>query len=232
MPQPAEISAATSKAIRQGLILLTLLSAILLGASADPTWPAAWLFLAVFAACQFLAFRSMRRRPDLLLERSKIQPGTAPWDRLILALVAFILPLLTWTAAALDHRFGWTGGIHPAWTAAGLVLVLAGLRLTQLAIDANRFFSATVRIQSDRAHTVVSDGPYAYVRHPGYAGLLAFTLGTPLALGSLRALIPAALSGIVLIVRTILEDRTLRAELAGYIEYSRRVRCRLVPLLW
>jgi protein-S-isoprenylcysteine O-methyltransferase Ste14 len=96
----------------------------------------------------------------------------------------------------------------------------------------NRFFSATVRIQADRGHVVVDRGPYRYVRHPGYAGALAFTLASPVALGSWRALIPAALTAAVLVLRTALEDRTLRAELTGYREYAGRVPGRLVPGLW
>jgi protein-S-isoprenylcysteine O-methyltransferase Ste14 len=89
-----------------------------------------------------------------------------------------------------------------------------------------------VRIQADRGQTVVSSGPYAYVRHPGYLGILALTIGTPFALGSRWALLPAALGMIVLIVRTVLEDGTLQAELAGYSEYTHRVRSRLIPRVW
>lgn len=78
--------------------------------------------------------------------------------------------------------------------------------------------------------------PAAFARAHGcrefYSGLLAFTIGTPLALGSRWALLPAALSGIVLIVRTVLEDPTLQAEWEGYAEYTVRVRSRLVPLVW
>jgi protein-S-isoprenylcysteine O-methyltransferase Ste14 len=89
-----------------------------------------------------------------------------------------------------------------------------------------------VRIQRDRGHTIVRAGPYAYLRHPGYLGLLAFTLATPLLLGSLWALLPAAGVVGVVIVRTALEDRTLQEELPGYDEYSRLVRFRLLPGMW
>jgi protein-S-isoprenylcysteine O-methyltransferase Ste14 len=89
-----------------------------------------------------------------------------------------------------------------------------------------------VRIQTDRGHTVATGGPYRFVRHPGYAGGLALTLATPFLLGSWPALIPAvALMGI-LVVRTVLEDRTLRRELPGYVEYAGRVRYRLLPGIW
>jgi len=232
LPTATEVAAASQKALIKGIVFQALLAALLFGASGDTKWIAAWLLLAVFVTAQVSAFREMKRQPDLLVERSKVQPGTKSWDKLLVALIALVVPLLTWTTAALDHRFGWTGREHVAAIAGGFALIVLGIRLMQRAIAANRFFSATVRIQSDRAQTVVSSGPYAWVRHPGYAGLLGLTIGTPLALGSRGALLPAALGAATLIVRTALEDRTLQAELAGYIDYARRVRFRLVPCIW
>jgi len=89
-----------------------------------------------------------------------------------------------------------------------------------------------VRIQSDRGQHVVDSGPYALIRHPGYAFGGLYMLGTPLALGSLWGLVPAALVLLILLVRTSWEDRTLQAELPGYREYARRVRYRLLPGFW
>lgn len=97
---------------------------------------------------------------------------------------------------------------------------------------ANRFFSSVVRIQTDRGQTVCKDGPYRFVRHPGYVGGLLFGMATPLALGSFWALIPAAVGAMLLIVRTYLEDRTLQEELPGYLEYTKEVRHRLLPRIW
>ncbi len=97
---------------------------------------------------------------------------------------------------------------------------------------ANKFFAATVRIQTDRGHTVAEGGPYRFVRHPGYAGAAAFVVALALMLGSLWALIPAAVALAAVIERTALEDRTLRRELAGYEAYARKTRYRLVPGVW
>jgi protein-S-isoprenylcysteine O-methyltransferase Ste14 len=97
---------------------------------------------------------------------------------------------------------------------------------------ANTHFEATVRIQRDRHHTVVTRGPYAYVRHPGYVGASLWALSGPLMVGSAVGLIPAVLSVLVLVVRTGLEDRTLQRELTGYAAYAQRVRHRLIPGLW
>ena len=100
------------------------------------------------------------------------------------------------------------------------------------ATSVNKFFEPSVRIQTDRGHRVIDTGPYAIVRHPGYALGYPLFLGMPLALGSLWASIPALFFGLFLIVRTILEDRTLRNELPGYKDYAQRVRYRLVPGVW
>jgi protein-S-isoprenylcysteine O-methyltransferase Ste14 len=232
VPSANEIIAATRKALVKGIVFQGFLAGVLFGGSGDGRWGAAWLLLVVFLTTQVAAFREMQRQPDLLVERSKVQPGTKPWDKLLVTLLALVVPLLTWITAALDHRFGWTGRGQIALVAPGFALLAIGMKLMQWAIAENRFFAATVRLQTDRGQTVVSSGPYAFMRHPGYTGMLAMTIGTPLALGSRWALLPAALGVVTLIVRTVLEDCTLQAELPGYADYTRRVRCRLVPQVW
>jgi len=232
MVPASEIAAATRKALIKAIVFQGLLAGLLLGGSGDARWVAAWLLLAVFVTAQLAAFREMKRKPDLLVERTTLQPGTKSWDKLLVALLAIVVPLTVWMTAALDHRYGWTGREPIVLAAAGFILIVLGVRLTQWAIAQNRFFAATVRIQNDRGQTVVSTGPYGYVRHPGYVGMLALTIGTPLALGSEWALLPTAVGVAVLIVRTALEDRTLQAELPGYVDYTRRVRFRLVPYVW
>jgi protein-S-isoprenylcysteine O-methyltransferase Ste14 len=97
---------------------------------------------------------------------------------------------------------------------------------------ANAYFSMVVRIQEDRGHAVVTDGPYRFVRHPGYLGSILFALATPLVLGSLWAFVPCGLGAVLFIVRTALEDKTLQKELPGYREYAERVRYRLLPGIW
>jgi protein-S-isoprenylcysteine O-methyltransferase Ste14 len=96
----------------------------------------------------------------------------------------------------------------------------------------NRFFSAIVRIQKERGHTVVTTGPYRIVRHPGYLGAILHSFALPLLLGSVWGLMPAAVVVVGILVRTIVEDRVLRAQLEGYPEYARRVRFRLLPGVW
>jgi len=96
----------------------------------------------------------------------------------------------------------------------------------------NIYFSTAVRIQYDRGHTVASGGPYCYIRHPGYLGMIIYHLSTPIILGSLWALIPASLTVTLFIIRTLLEDNTLKNKLEGYKEYAERVEYRLMPGVW
>lgn len=235
MPQTVEDGALASAARKwrvKSPVFLALMALVFFAGSGCFRWPEAWLFILLTAATQATLYRIlMKVSPGLLIERASMQQATKPWDKAIAPLVAVVLPLAAWIVAALDHRFGWS---HPALLARalGFVTAVAGVALMMWAMAANRFFSATVRIQPERGHTVVSHGPYAYVRHPGYIGLIAYTLATAPALGSDYALVPAVLCVAVLILRTALEDRTLHAELPGYREYALRVRARLVPLVW
>ncbi|MDQ8757088.1 isoprenylcysteine carboxylmethyltransferase family protein [Sphingosinicella sp. LHD-64] len=145
---------------------------------------------------------------------------------LLPALVA-ILPV-----GALD-----AGPVHwstvPGWLVAlGYAAMLAGIAVTAWAQAVNPFFEPGVRIQSERHHHVVDTGPYRLVRHPGYVAALLLFFGMALALGSLWALVPAAIAAALLVLRTAWEDRLLQAELPGYADYARRVRGRLIPFLW
>ena len=113
-----------------------------------------------------------------------------------------------------------------------LVTVLAQDVLLTWSMASNAFFSTVVRIQDDRGHAVASGGPYRFVRHPGYVAAILFYLVTPLMLGSVWTFIPSVLMVLLFVVRTALEDRTLREELDGYWEYAQRVRYRLLPGVW
>ena len=96
----------------------------------------------------------------------------------------------------------------------------------------NKFFERTVRIQEERGQTVCTTGPYAYIRHPGYVGFSILFIGTAFILGSRWAFIPVGITIFLLIIRTILEDKTLKNELEGYKEYSEKVKYRLIPGIW
>jgi len=141
-----------------------------------------------------------------------------------------ILALLI--VAGLDERFGWSPELAVAIHLIGLAFIALGQGLFSWAMTSNLFFSTAVRIQMDRGQTVVSGGPYRYLRHPGYVGMIVSLFATALVFGSLWALIPAGLAAVLFVVRTALEDKVLLEELDGYQDYARQVRYRLLPGVW
>ena len=172
--------------------------------------------------------------PELVNQRGlcKKQKDTENWDKIILriyVIVGFwVLPVIIGLDAG---RFQWSNlGIH--FGIAGGVLFIIGSVLIHWAMLVNRHFEGSVRIQRDRGHIVITRGPYRIVRHPGYVGLMLWGISTPFIIGSVYGLIPGGIGIILLIIRTSLEDKLLRRELSGYVEYTQRVRYRLVPGLW
>ena len=170
--------------------------------------------------------------PELIEERTQIKEGVKEWDKPIVIVGSIYIPLGIVIVAGLDARFEWSPPIPLAFQIVALVLGALGYLLSVWAAAANKFYGRFVRIQKERGHTVETGGPYRYVRHPGYAGMIIFCLASALALGSLWTLIPNGLMALLTIIRTALEDRTLQEELDGYKEYAARVRYRLLPGIW
>jgi protein-S-isoprenylcysteine O-methyltransferase Ste14 len=215
---------------RKAVVSVLVMAGALFGSAGRLDWTAAWFLVAVHITTQALSIRFLD--PELLAERSKFQEGTKGWDVPIVLLAAGATPVATWIVAGLDVRYDWSPAFRPGiHILAGIALILGWL-LVLWAMKSNRFFSATVRIQHERKHQVIAEGPYRYVRHPGYAGAIVFQLATPFLLGSTWALIPSILSALLFVVRTALEDRTLHTELGGYPDYAGRVPSRLLPGLW
>jgi len=197
-------------------------------------WLEAWVY-AIVAILGFAVSRALtaRRHPDLLAERARFlqHEDAKAWDKLLSPLVGLgggLIPLV----AGLDALYEWSPTFDFETKIISLAILLIGYIISSYALIENRFFSGMVRIQTDRGHHVVSSGPYRWVRHPGYAGALLTYLVTPLFLDSVWAYLPVFFITGILFFRTALEDRTLQDELAGYREYARRVRYRLIPGIW
>jgi protein-S-isoprenylcysteine O-methyltransferase Ste14 len=170
--------------------------------------------------------------PALIEERTGVKKGYQRRDYPLAFIVGRLGPLAVLVVAGLDYRFGWTGLLPDIYAILGLVFVITGYAFDLWAMHENKFFSGVVRIQEERGHHVISTGPYRLVRHPGYSGIIIFMLAMPFALMSYWALVPAVATVIVAVVRTALEDATLKRELKGYTEYAQRVRYRLLPGVW
>ena len=198
----------------------------------DWTWGRGWAFLTLVLLGQGASLWFVwRRNPELIRCRARIGSGTKRWDRWWLTGFA-VLYLAIWIVGALDHRIGWST-MSPWWFAPGSLLYLLFVAGITWSMVVNPHFEKTVRIQIDRDHRVIDSGPYAIVRHPGYAAMIpGYLLPAPLLLGSWWAFLPAVSCSLWLVLRTVLEDRTLLRELSGYEDYAGRVRYRLWPGLW
>ena len=217
----------------KALVARLSVAAILFVSAGRLDWVMGWVFAGLYAAFDIAtALVLIPRSPELLIERVRIHQGTKGWDKVLLRIAAGYLPMASWIVSGLNVRFGWSPRIPPRLQIAGLVVTALGFAVVVWAMASNAFFSVTVRIQEERGHTVATGGPYRYVRHPGYVGAILFQVATPILLGSLWALIPAGLSAPAYVVRTALEDRTLREELPGYAEYAQQTRYRLLPGVW
>jgi protein-S-isoprenylcysteine O-methyltransferase Ste14 len=211
--------------------LLLFFLAIFLPAGRLDYWQG-WLFIAVQAVLFGYVAKGIWKMKGMVKERLSPGAGMKGWDKVIFLIVVPVT-MAIFPISALDAgRFGWSPAL-PWWLyAAAYALMIAGEAWMIWAMEVNRYFSSVVRIQNDRKQKVVQDGPYAVMRHPGYAGGMLFIACSGVALGSVYALIPAAISIAAFAIRTYLEDETLKSELKGYREYARKVRHRLVPGIW
>jgi protein-S-isoprenylcysteine O-methyltransferase Ste14 len=221
-----------AREVRRYLLFLAFTLASVFVPAGMVHWRNGWLFVGVMAgAVASVTFGIFRQSPELAEERRTAAKHAKPWDRALTPIMSG-LPVVTVVLAGLGHRFEWRS-IFPSWTTApALAFMIAGSALAYVAMRTNRFFSSYVRIQDDRGHMVVDTGPYAFVRHPGYAGSIAVTLATPILLDTLPGFVLALVTAAATILRTHLEDRLLTQELSGYRAYRDRVRYRLLPMLW
>jgi protein-S-isoprenylcysteine O-methyltransferase Ste14 len=227
-----EVKRGVVRWLRREVIGVLFVAATLFIPAGRWNWVWGWALVGIYAVwVSANALILIPRSPELLAERAQRKKGIKDWDAVLMSIVG-ILTLCKHIVAGLDVRYGWTVGI-PLWLQiVTLVIAALGYALGTWAMAANAFFSMIVRIQEDRGHAVVTGGPYQFVRHPGYVGVIAFELATPIMLGSLWALIAGVLAALLTVVRTALEDRTLQKELEGYTEYAQQTRYRLLPGVW
>lgn len=210
---------------------ILLFGACLFGAAGSLSWPMGWAILGLYLLPKTAAFAFLD--PELIRERTAPGPGVDRGDVVLATLGVLALYPATFVVAGLDAvRFGPALPMAQSVQVAALLVYALGYGFAYWAVFSNPFFATFVRIQEDRSHSVVSSGPYALVRHPGYSGVLLAHLALPFALGSIWALLPSVLATLFFIARTSREDRTLGERLVGYREYQARVRWRLLPGVW
>jgi protein-S-isoprenylcysteine O-methyltransferase Ste14 len=209
--------------------------AILFIAAGRLDWTMGWVFSAIsFILTVSSRLALFRFNPDLIEERARYREseGVKSWDKALVPIVGLYGPISMLIVAGLDKRFVWSSAFPLALQLAALGIAILAFVFSSWAMLENKYFSANVRIQDDRGHTVCTSGPYRYVRHPGYAGGILFYLLIPVILGSVWTFIPVGITVLMTGIRTALEDRTLQEELSGYEAYTRQVRYRLLPGIW
>jgi protein-S-isoprenylcysteine O-methyltransferase Ste14 len=173
-----------------------------------------------------------KENEGLIEERSKPGPDVKTWDKKILGIMA-MLTVITYVIAGLDSgRFGWSPSLGQEINVIGIILIIIGQLIFATAKYQNDFFSSVSRIQKDRKHQVCNRGLYSIMRHPGYLGMIISWIGFPLVMNSIYSFLPVTLSIITIMVRTRLEDNMLMEELDGYKDYAKRIRYRIIPLIW
>lgn len=191
----------------------------------------AWVFIVVFlAAVDAIGLYLSVKDPALLERRKQVGPAAeqSPAQKIIMTF-ALIGNLGLLIFCALDHRFGWSP--TPAWVSIlGDALVALGLLIDFITFKENSFGASNIRTEEEQR--VISSGPYAVVRYPMYGGVLVMMSGVPLALGSFWGLAVLVLIFPALVWRILDEEELLKRNLPGYIEYTQKVRYRLVPYVW
>lgn len=205
----------------------------LFGAAGRLNWIRGWIAVAMWVVgVSTIGLVVKHYNPRLLEARAKWRrKDTKPFDRIFLA-IFFPLLMIQPPLAGLDAvRYRWSS-VPFAFVYVGAILFALSVVVIAWALAVNPYAESTVRIQTDRGQTVVTSGPYRFVRHPMYAGFVPMYLALPLVWGSVWALVLAVAIILLLIWRTAREDQTLRQELPGYEEYAARTRYRLLPGVW
>lgn len=219
--------------IIQGIVTFVLFGLALFLPAGTLAWSAGWAFLALFFGFYTgINIWLAQHNPALLEERLHLRAANQQgWDKLLFPLM--LLCSLAWLGVASfdGARAHWLAMPALVQLLGGLVLI-GSFGLLFMTFRENSYLSPVVRIQEERGHSVISSGPYGYVRHPMYAAIVVFVVGTSLLLGSWMGLAAGGIFLAVLARRALLEERTLQANLPGYAAYMEQVRYRLIPYLW
>lgn len=218
--------------ILSGVLGLAIFALAWFGIAGRVNWWQGWAFLLAFIIyVSILVWRLSKVNPELVQERNLPAEKAEAWDRVVMGLYSVVLVILL-TVCALDGgRYAWSTVPLGVQMIGWILLVVAGAMVWQV-MKTNAYLSSWARIQDDRSQVVVEEGLYQRIRHPMYLAIILAFLGIPLALGSWWGLIPSFLIVGLFVYRTYREDQMLIEGLAGYIEYTHKVRYRLLPGIW
>jgi protein-S-isoprenylcysteine O-methyltransferase Ste14 len=230
----AERNSVVRQLVVQTLVWLAITGALLFAAAGTVRWPEAWAYLGLWLAGAVVSGSLLvQKNPDILKERmrSPMQSQQKRWDRPLLVAIFGGWAALQIVAGLDAVRYRWSH--MPLWLEiAGALAVVLGIYVFHIVMLENSYASPVVKVDAERGHRVVSSGPYAWVRHPMYAGAILYFLGTALLLGSWYAFAIGIVLIVIIALRAVWEEETLKAELPGYADYASRVKYRLVPGVW
>jgi protein-S-isoprenylcysteine O-methyltransferase Ste14 len=212
---------------------IAILLAAFFGSAGTLAWPEAWLYIIIqYSFSTIFAIWLKKYNPELLRDRMAfLKPAAKRWDKAILLISTVIfVPYLI--LPGLDAvRFQWSS-VPPLIKIVSFVGIILSYILLFWVMRENTYLSRIVEIQTERGHRVITTGPYQYVRHPMYFGVIVLFNSIPVALGSLWTLIPSSVLTLLILIRTYLEDKTLREELEGYNSYAEKVKYKIIPGIW
>jgi protein-S-isoprenylcysteine O-methyltransferase Ste14 len=220
------------KLLIKGFTANIIFTAILFICAGRMNYTQGWIFLSINILSTLMNYFTIHKNSELINERSNLGDGIKWWDKLLLGLSAVVYLMIIVIAGLDSGRFQWTKNFNWIISMSGVIIMLIGQIIFLTARSQNNFFSSVVRIQKERGHVVCDDGLYRVLRHPGYLGMILSMMSLPLITVSLWSIIPTLIAIILLIIRTILEDKTLINELNGYIDYTKKTPFKLIPLVW
>jgi len=206
---------------------------LLFGGAGTFAWPEAWIYILiqVFSSA-VMGLWLWKYNPELLKTRMEVWKRMGkPWDKVVMILVIAAYVPFFFLPGIDAMRFQWSHVALPV-KILGFIGILISSGLVFWVLQTNPYSSAAIEVQKERGHTTITTGPYQYVRHPMYAGIILGFFSMPLALGSWVTFIPAIILTVLIMGRTYLEDKTLRQELNGYTTYADTVKFRLIPGVW
>ncbi|HXY54118.1 MAG TPA: isoprenylcysteine carboxylmethyltransferase family protein [Nitrospirota bacterium] len=223
----------TKLLVAQIAILFLVIAVVLFLPAGTIAWRSGWIFFGLFLGF-VVAITSWLygHDPGLLQERMIVfKPGQEVWDKVLYIFMEVLffawLGLMPLDAA----RFHWSR--MPVWLQVfGAIILLCSFYLFFLTFRENPYLSSAVRIQKERGQTVISTGPYHFVRHPMYSAFIPFVFGTALLLGSWYGVLLGPILVVIVARRAVLEERILRNGLKGYDIYMVQVKYRLIPRVW
>jgi protein-S-isoprenylcysteine O-methyltransferase Ste14 len=219
------------RAVR-GIFGLAVFTILWFGVAGRVNWWQGWAFLVTFLLyVSILMWRLLKVNPELVRERNLPADKAEAWDRVVMGIYTVILVVLLIVSALDGGRYVWSAIPLGIQMIGWILLVMAGVIVWHVMMT-NAYLSSWARIQDDRGQVVIQEGLYQWIRHPMYLGIMISFLGIPLMLNSWWAMIPSVVIVALFVYRTYREDKMLKDGLAGYAEYTEKVRYRLLPRIW